>query len=165
MFPAELIQAAEDLSERLNASRNMLVSAESCTGGLIAALITELSGSSAVFERGFVTYSNDAKTTNLGVDAALIVQHGAVSAPVAKAMASGALEHSKASISVAVTGVAGPNGGSPEKPVGLVHIASAINQHVLHRECRFGDIGRQRIRLATVAEALDLVTQALDDVA
>src|SRR5204863_5608309 len=120
-----------------------LATAESCTGGLIAALLTEIAGSSDVVERGFVTYSNAAKQENLGVAADVLAAHGAISEPVARAMAEGALAHSHADIAVSVTGVAGPGGGSAAKPVGLVHLAAArLGGPTLHRECRFGDIGR-----------------------
>ncbi len=116
----EILQLCTELAQALKASGRMLATAESCTGGLIAACCTSLSGSSDWFERGFVTYSNTAKTEQLGVPATLIEAHGAVSEPVARAMALGALAHSWARASIAVTGVAGPTGGSPEKPVGLV---------------------------------------------
>ena len=120
---AELRTAARRLGKALEALGLVAASAESCTGGLIAKLITDIPGSSGWFERGFVTYSNAAKQELLGVDAGLLEQHGAVSAAVAEAMARGALEHSPADLSVAVTGVAGPDGGTAEKPVGLVWIA------------------------------------------
>jgi nicotinamide-nucleotide amidase len=135
-----------------------LATAESCTGGLIAAILTEVPGSSDVVERGFVTYSNEAKTGMLGVPAATIEAHGAVSEPVARAMVEGALAHSNADLAVAVTGVAGPGGGSPEKPVGLVHFGAIRRGDCpTLRERRFGDLGRRGIRLATVAEALALL--------
>ncbi len=134
-----------------------LATAESCTGGLIAAALTEVPGSSDVFERGFVTYSNQAKTEMLGVSNALIEKYGAVSAEVARAMAEGALRNSRASIAVSVTGVAGPGGGTAVKPVGLVHFGAARKGgQLLHREKRFGDLGRRQIRLASVAEAFAL---------
>lgn len=143
-----------DLAVALQARGWKMAAAESCTGGLIAATCTEVSGSSAWFERGFVTYSNQAKTELLGVDAVLIEDHGAVSEPVARAMAEGALAHSRAQVAVAVTGVAGPTGGSPAKPVGTVWLAWAMqgaDTRVLH--CRFpGD--RSAVRRATVEQAL-----------
>ena len=117
---------ALDLVNSLRSRGWMLASAESCTGGMIAAAVTDVPGSSDVFDRGFVTYSNAAKTDLLGVDADLIASQGAVSRDVAIAMAEGALRHSKANVSIAVTGIAGPGGGSVGKPVGLVHFASAI---------------------------------------
>ncbi len=136
-----------------------IVTAESCTGGLIAGLLTEIAGSSDVFERGFVTYSNLSKEQMLGVPASLIRQQGAVSESVARAMAEGAIRHSTAQMAIAVTGIAGPGGGSDDKPVGLVHIAAAQAGAVtLHRECRFGDIGRDQVRLKTVEAALALLS-------
>lgn len=136
----------------------MLATAESCTGGLIAGALTDIAGSSDVVDRGFVTYSNEAKNEMIGVPLELIAQVGAVSREVALAMAEGALAHSCAGVSVAVTGVAGPGGGSEQKPVGLVHIASARKgQPTLHRECRFGPLSRAEIRHATVLAAFDLV--------
>ena len=150
------------LADALRARSWRLACAESCTGGLIAAACTELAGSSDWFERGFVTYSNAAKTELLGVDAALIAAEGAVSEAVARAMAAGALRHSPADLAVAVTGVAGPGGGTAAKPVGLVHIAVARTaRDTIHRECRFGDIGRSEVRQATVVAALELIGRAL----
>ncbi|GAB1582039.1 CinA family protein [Phyllobacterium phragmitis] len=158
--------AGEKAIAVLNACRRadiMLATAESCTGGLIAAALTDIAGSSDVVDRGFVTYSNEAKVEMIGVPAPLIARVGAVSQEVALAMAAGALAHSRAGVSVAVTGVAGPGGGSPEKPVGLVHIAAMRkNSAARHRECRFGDIGRDDIRHATVSAALDLVLEVLE---
>jgi len=136
-----------------------IATAESCTGGLIAAMLTEVPGSSVVVDRGFVTYSNEAKTEMLGVDPGLIARVGAVSAEVAAAMVEGAIARSDADLAVAVTGIAGPDGGSPEKPVGLVHLAAMRRggKPVL-AERRFGDIGRAKVRLATVREALAMLT-------
>ena len=140
----------------------MLATAESCTGGLIAAALTDIAGSSDVVDRGFVTYSNEAKNQMIGVPLELIARVGAVSKEVALAMAEGALARSRTGVTVAVTGVAGPGGGSAEKPVGLVHIASAREgRPTLHRECRFGDRSRAEIRHATVLAALDLVLKNL----
>ena len=137
-----------------------LATAESCTGGMIAAACTDLAGSSAWFDRGFVTYSNAAKTQMLGVDAALIAQHGAVSEPVARAMAFGAIRHSAAQVSVAVTGVAGPTGGSAAKPVGTVWFGfSAHGQLLSEQQCFAGD--RAAVRLATVQYALKRLTELL----
>ena len=131
----------------------MLATAESCTGGLIAAACTDLAGSSAWFERGFVTYSNAAKTELLGVSAELIAQHGAVSEPVVRAMAAGAVAHSHAQVAVAVTGVAGPTGGSPDKPVGTVWLGWNVGGHITTECCHFvGD--RAAVRAATVQRAL-----------
>jgi nicotinamide-nucleotide amidase len=138
-----------------------LATAESCTGGMIAAACTDLAGSSAWFERGFVTYSNAAKTQMLGVDAALIEQHGAVSEPVARAMAFGAIRHSAAQVSVAVTGVAGPAGGSAAKPVGTVWFGfSVAGQLLSERQCFSGD--RAAVRLATVQHAFKRLIECLD---
>jgi len=138
----------------------MLATAESCTGGLIAAACTDLAGSSVWFERGFVTYSNAAKTELLGVDAALIALHGAVSEPVARAMAAGALARSHAQVAVAVTGVAGPGGGSPEKPVGTVWFGWATPAGVSSEVQHFGG-DRATIRQATVRHALMRLLQRL----
>jgi nicotinamide-nucleotide amidase len=161
MFPADLTQAAAALLDDLRGRGLKLATAESCTGGLISALLTEIAGSSDVVERGFVTYSNAAKHELLGVPEAMLAEHGAVSEPVARAMVEGALSHSRADVAVAVTGVAGPGGGSAAKPVGLVHIAAARRGGaVLHRECRFGDIGRSPVRIASVEAALQLVARA-----
>lgn len=140
----------------------MLATAESCTGGLIAGALTEIAGSSSAVERGFVTYSNEAKSDMLGVPADLIARVGAVSREVAIAMAEGALAASRADVTVAVTGIAGPGGGSAEKPVGLVHMALAakgLSTH--HEELQFGDIGRSGVRLATVERALAALSQTI----
>lgn len=162
LFPRSHIDAAQALLAILRHRNMRLVTAESCTGGLIAGLLTEIAGSSAVVERGYVTYSNEAKIECLGVPAQLILQHGAVSREVAEAMAVGALAHSHADIAIAVTGIAGPDGGTVSKPVGLVHLAAHHRGHLTrHMECRFGDIGRTAIRLATVAEALELLKRSL----
>jgi nicotinamide-nucleotide amidase len=160
MFPPDLIARAEHLLTTAKAGGVRIATAESCTGGLIAALLTEIPGSSDVFGRGFVTYSNKAKEDMLGVPAATLRQHGAVSEAVARIMAEGAIRNSTAQLSVAVTGIAGPGGGSDEKPVGLVHIAVArAGEPTLHRECRFGDIGRGKVRLASVEAALEMLEQ------
>ena len=139
-----------------------IATAESCTGGLVAALLTEISGSSAVVERGFVTYSNEAKTELIGVSADLIAAHGAVSEPVARAMAEGALAHSRADVAVAITGVAGPTGGTATKPVGLVHFGLAQKgSPTIHLERRYGDLGRENVRRRAVEDALSLLEQAI----
>ncbi len=137
-----------------------LATAESCTGGLIAAVCTSVSGSSNWFERGFVTYSNEAKTEQLGVDAVLIAAHGAVSEPVARAMALGTIQHSHAQVSVAVTGVAGPTGGSAEKPVGTVWFGFSV-QGVLHSELQQFAGDRAAVREVTVRHALQRLVQLL----
>ncbi len=136
--------------------------AESCTGGLVAALLTEIAGSSAVVERGFVTYSNEAKTELIGVPADLIATHGAVSEPVACAMAEGALARSHADVAVGITGIAGPGGGTAMKPVGLVHFGLARKgSATVHLERRYGDLGRENVRRQAVEDALSLLEQAL----
>lgn len=140
----------------------MIATAESCTGGLIAGALTDIAGSSDVVDRGFVTYSNEAKAQMIDVPMELINRVGAVSKEVALSMAEGALARSYAGVTVAVTGIAGPGGGSDAKPVGLVHVASARKGHpTLHRECRFGPKTRAEIRHATVLAALDLVLENL----
>jgi nicotinamide-nucleotide amidase len=139
----------------------MIATAESCTGGLVAAAITDISGSSAIFDRGFVTYSNMAKLGMLAVPAQLIAACGAVSEEVAIAMVKGALSASTADVAVAVTGVAGPTGGSTEKPVGLVHFACGMrDKPSLYKMRRYGDIGRSAIRQASVNQALQLLLEA-----
>lgn len=167
MFSEALLTRAEDLLAALRRQGRMLATAESCTGGLIAALFTEIAGSSDVFERGFVTYSNTAKMQMLAVPREMLDAHGAVSEQVARAMVQGALAHSQATIAVAVTGIAGPGGGSVEKPVGLVHIAAGMTigdgTRLLHRECRFGDIGRGAVRVRTVDAALDVLRRLLGE--
>lgn len=159
MFAPDLLARAESLLAKARAKEVMIATAESCTGGLVAALLTEIPGSSDVVERGFVTYSNEAKMDLLGVPQALLEAHGAVSRQVALAMAAGALVNSRAGLVVAVTGIAGPGGGTADKPVGLVHLAAARGDELLHRECRFGAIGRQEVRLKSVEAALDLLGQ------
>ena len=160
MFDEELISKAETLLATLRARKLMLATAESCTGGLIAGVLTEIAGSSDVVERGFVTYSNEAKTELIGVPAEMIKARGAVSREVALAMAAGALARSHADLAVAVTGVAGPGGGTAAKPVGLVHLAAERRgKPPVYRECHFGDIGRHAIRLATIAVAFEMVDE------
>ena len=149
-----------DLARKLKARGLMMATAESCTGGLIAGACTDVSGSSDWFERGFVTYSNAAKSELLGVPAELIAQHGAVSEPVARAMAAGALTHSPAQLAVAVTGVAGPTGGSADKPVGTVWFGWATPAGTFTEHQRFeGD--RAAVRAATVRHALAGLLQRL----
>ena len=162
MFDVEMRRDAQRLLFMLRAKAKMIVTAESCTGGLIAGLLTEIPGSSDVVERGFVTYSNQAKIDCLGVDPGTLDQQGAVSEAVARQMAEGALIHSNADIAVSVTGIAGPGGETDSKPVGLVHLAVAQTGHATrHHECRFGDIGRGEVRIETVKEALSLLKAAL----
>jgi nicotinamide-nucleotide amidase len=161
MFPADLLQRAEDLLDLCRKRKLKLVSAESCTGGLVGGLLTCIGGSSDVFERGFITYSNEAKRECLGVAEELLAKYGAVSAEVARAMAEGALTHSHAQIAVSVTGIAGPGGGSPGKPVGLVHFGCGRAGAIKTREERFGDRGRTEVRLVSVAAAMDLLFAAV----
>ena len=161
LFDPVLLARAEALI-RLCATKGLkIATAESCTGGLISALLTEIPGSSAVVDRAFVTYSNEAKAEMIGVPMALIDAHGAVSKQVASAMASGALQFSNADLSVAVTGIAGPTGGSPEKPVGLVQFACACRgAEPKLFERRFDDKGRAGIRRAALEFALTLLEEA-----
>lgn len=155
------MNTVERLALLLRERQWMLATAESCTGGMIAAACTDLAGSSEWFERGFVTYSNDAKTASLGVDAALIAQHGAVSAIVARAMAFGAVRHSLASVSVAVTGIAGPGGGSPDKPVGTVWFAWQVDGRLSSETRRF-DGDRASVRRQAVDHALRRLVEKLE---
>lgn len=162
MFPADLLQLASTILDEARAKGLRIATVESCTGGLIAGLLTEIAGSSDVVERGFVTYSNDAKHELVGVPDDLIAAHGAVSVAVAKAMAEGGVTHAHADLAVSVTGIAGPGGGTPQKPVGLVHMAVARQGAITrHEEHRFGDLGRSAVRLETVKAALTLLRQAL----
>lgn len=158
----EMTNRAAALLDAYREKSLKIATAESCTGGLVAALLTEISGSSAVVERGFVTYSNEAKIELIGVPAELIAAHGAVSEPVARAMAEGALSHSRADVAVGITGVAGPTGGTAAKPVGLVHFGLARKgAGTIHLERRYGDLGRENVRRRAVEDALDLLEQAL----
>ena len=163
MFTPDLVARAAALIARYRAAGLMAATAESCTGGLIAGLLTEIPGSSDMLERGFVVYSNAAKEELLGVPPETLAKHGAVSAETARAMAEGALAKSRAHIAVSVTGIAGPDGGTAAKPVGLVHFACARRgAPTVAREERFGDIGREAVRLASVRVGLDLLEAALD---
>lgn len=153
---------AGQLAGLLQAQGRMLATAESCTGGMISAACTDLAGSSNWFERGFVTYSNEAKTDLLGVPSPLIARHGAVSEEVARAMAAGAISHSRAQVSVAVTGVAGPTGGSAAKPVGTVWFGFALPGRLVSEVRRF-DGDRAAVRGATVAHALRRLLQLLQE--
>ena len=158
MFDQRLRQLAMLTIDDAENARLRIATAESCTGGLVAALLTEIAGSSKVVERGFVTYSNRSKEEMLGVPGDIIADYGAVSEPVARMMAEGALSNSRANIAVAITGVAGPGGGTPLKPVGTVHIACAReNRALLHEMLQLGDIGRSAIRAASLEKALELI--------
>jgi nicotinamide-nucleotide amidase len=160
---SELMATARVVLDVARAASLKVTTAESCTGGLIAASLTEIAGSSDVFERGFVTYSNQSKTELLGVPADLITRSGAVSEAVARAMAEGALAHARADIAVAVTGIAGPGGGTADKPVGLVFIGAAkrSNPTIVERHVFAGD--RAEIRRATVQRALELLLNLAGD--
>jgi nicotinamide-nucleotide amidase len=157
MFSPEHSQLAIRTLNHLRASKRRCVTAESCTGGLVAALLTSIPGSSDVVERGFVTYSNEAKIELLSVPDEIIVGHGAVSSQTAEAMARGALTHSRADVAVSITGVAGPGGGSAEKPVGLVFLAVASAKGCNVVEMRFGPLSRDEIRARSVVKALELI--------
>ena len=163
MLDGQRTEQARGLIELCKERGLMIGTAESCTGGLLSACITAVPGSSSVFERGFVTYANAAKMEMLGVDADLLAAHGAVSEPVARAMAEGVLARAPVDLAVSITGVAGPGGGSAEKPVGLVLIGSGRKAgdglEISVERCEFGDAGRNVVRERTVAEALDLLTK------
>ena len=162
MFSLEIETLARLLVDECRERRLRIVTAESCTGGLVSAAITSVAGASDVFERGLIVYSNRAKQEMLGVAGDMIADYGAVSEPVARMMAEGALEHSNAHLSVAITGVAGPGGGTEMKPVGLVHFATArANQSVIHRMERFDDLGRAEIQMSATQMALELLRDRL----
>lgn len=157
-FPDDILALAQGIVTDFAAKHLMVATAESCTGGLIAGALTEIPGSSAVVDRGFVTYTNSAKTEMLGVQEQTLARFGAVSKETALQMVHGALFRSHADLAVAVTGVAGPGGGSADKPVGLVHLAAkARNGALIHHEMRYGDIGRDKVRLATLKTALEML--------
>ena len=157
MFPSELLARAAEALERRRRAGERVSTAESCTGGLVAGLLTEIAGSSDVFDRAFVTYSNEAKTEMLGVSPALLEKHGAVSEAVARAMARGALARSHASVAVAVTGIAGPGGRRAGKPVGLVHFARARRDGATVAERHVFEGDRTAVRLAATETALGLL--------
>lgn len=155
-----LIEAAWELLGLCKERGLTVITAESCTGGLVAAALTDAPGASSVVQGGFVTYSNEAKQTSLGVPKEMLDKHGAVSEPVARAMAEGALAASLADLSVSITGIAGPEGGSEQKPVGLVHFAASRRDGpTLHREKRFGDVGRGLVRRNSAMEAISLLRE------
>ena len=161
MFTDDILALSTRVLAAARAAGLKVSTAESCTGGLVAAALTEIAGSSDVVDRGFVTYSNAAKQALLGVSAQLLADFGAVSAGVARAMAEGAVEASDADLAVAITGIAGPGGGSVDKPVGLVWLAVARQgRETILRECRFGAIGRSEVRLASVRVALEMLLEA-----
>lgn len=160
MIDGKLRAAAVDVLKACRARGWRVATAESCTGGLVAGALTEIAGSSDVVECGFVVYSNAAKEAMLGVPAATLKRYGAVSAETAVAMAAGALKRSPAELAVSITGIAGPGGGSKEKPVGLVHFAAASRDgRRLQRRWLFGKIGRRRVRERSIAEALSMLLE------
>jgi len=158
-FTPELLKLAETLLSEARARTLKIVTAESCTGGLVAGVLTEIPGSSDVLQQGWITYSNESKQEELGVPEDTLRMFGAVSEPTARAMAHGALQHGQADVSVSVTGIAGPGGGTHEKPVGLVHFAAARRgREIEHEERRFGEhVSRHEIRMASVEVALNLL--------
>ncbi|WP_417497702.1 CinA family protein [Maricaulis sp.] len=165
MFPNQLVQKATQFLDDARTAGVLAATAESCTGGLLSGLITDIAGASDVFERGFVTYSNEAKCELLGIPTAVIAANGAVSAEVARRMAQQCLFKSNADITVSITGVAGP-GGTPHKPAGLVYFGLAVRDHPTRVLCqRFGDRGRTQVRLASVETALDLLSEGVDLIA
>lgn len=162
MFPLEIQTLARLLIDEARERSLRLVAAESCTGGLVAGSICSIAGASDVFERGFVTYTNRAKSEMLGVPGDLIADHGAVSEPVARMMAEGALRESNGHVAVAVTGIAGPGGGTPMKPVGTVHFAVArANRSLVHRHEQFDGATREAVQLAAVRTALEMLRDAV----
>src|SRR5437762_1526108 len=159
MIDAETRALATRVLEACPARRWTVATAESCTGGLVAGALTEIAGSSDVVDRGFVTYSDAAKMAMLGVSETTLAAYGAVSRQTAEAMATGALERAGVDLTVAITGIAGPGGGSVTKPVGLVHFAAATRERLMHREKRYGDIGRAKVRRLSVIEALNMLLE------
>ncbi len=165
MIDEDLRRTAKRLLDLCRVRGLRIATAESCTGGLVAAALTEIAGASDVVECGFVTYSNAAKVALLGVPAGTLTRYGAVSGETAAAMAKGALKNSQADLAVAITGIAGPGGGTKQKPVGLVYFAAASREgRRLARSRRFGRIGRARVRLRSVAQAFALLEQLAEDV-
>jgi nicotinamide-nucleotide amidase len=156
MFSSEILALARQTIAALNDSGMFIVTAESCTGGLIAGALTSIAGSSDVVYGGYITYANSAKQEMVGVSQEILAEHGAVSEQAARAMAEGALSHSGVDIAIAVTGIAGPGGGTEVKPVGLVYIGCATRKDTYHQKHNFGDIGRDAVREATVAAALTM---------
>ncbi len=162
MFSSPLLALAQVVIADARDAKLRIATAESCTGGLIGGLLTEIPGSSDVFDRGFIVYSNRAKSDLLGVPGDLIADMGAVSEAVARAMAEGAVENSNAHVAVSVTGIAGPGGGTAMKPIGLVHIAAARERRsIIHEAHRFGDIGRSEVREKAIEAALLLLQRLL----
>lgn len=165
MFPDDVVARANEVLEAAKACGVKIATAESCTAGLVASALTSVSGSAEVVERGFVTYANEAKVEMLGVSPQLIEDVGAVSEQVAREMARGALARSRAQLTVSITGIAGPTGGGPLKPVGLVHFATALEGGlIVHRRELFGALGRERVRMASVLVALNLLNDRLKEI-
>ena len=163
MFDEEIINAVVTLLDLCKAKKLTVTTAESCTGGLVAAAISEISGSSLVLDRGFVTYSNEAKQEMLGVTPATIDVYGAVSTECADEMAKGALAHAQVDLAVSITGIAGPTGAVPGKPIGLVYFcAAARSGRTIAHDRKFGDIGRSQVRRASVLQALAMLTELAD---
>lgn len=156
----DVLAAATELINLCIERKLTIATAESCTGGLVAGALTEVAGSSAVLDRGFVTYSNDAKQQMLGVPAETLRDYGAVSRQTAEAMAQGALTRAKVDLAVSITGIAGPGGGSADKPVGLVHFAAVTREGTtMHEGKRYGDIGRSQVRHKSVLQALAMLQE------
>jgi len=162
LFETDLTDKAAHLLKMAGEKHMRIATAESCTGGLIAALMTEIPGSSVVVGRSFITYSNRAKHEILQVPAELLREHGAVSEPVVRAMAQNIFDMTTAHLTIAVSGIAGPGGGSAEKPAGLVHMAVCHEGEIVHKEHQFGDNGRTEVRLATVNAAMDMMLARFD---
>jgi len=159
MLDDDVVEAARQLLAICKRKKLVIATAESCTGGLVAGALTEIAGSSDVFDRGFVTYSNAAKQQMLGVSVDTLREHGAVSRETAEAMTRGALGKSKADLAVSITGIAGPGGGSADKPVGLVHFAASTRGGLIHHEARYGNIGRSAVRKKSVLQALGMLNE------
>lgn len=158
MLDEDIVKAAHDLLDICKRKNLLVATAESCTAGLVAGTLTEVPGTSSILDRGFITYSNEAKHDMLGVSRDLLATHGAVSREVAEAMAAGVLGHSRVHLAVSVTGIAGPDGGTPAKPVGLVHFAAASRSgKLVHAEKRFGNIGRSDVRKHSVLQAFRML--------
>lgn len=160
MLDKDTVEAAQVLLDLCKRRKLTLATAESCTGGLLAAALTDIPGSSAVIDRGFVSYSNNAKQAMLGVPADIIDRNGAVSQETAEAMVKGVLARTPADLAVSITGIAGPTGAKPGKPIGTVYFAAASRDgHLVHHESRFGDIGRSQVRRRSVLQALTMLTE------
>ena len=164
MADTELTERAEALLNLCKQKTLTLATAESCTGGLLAAALTEIPGSSSVVDRGFVTYTNEAKQQMLGVTADTIVRHGAVSKECAEEMAKGALAHAPVDLAISITGIAGPTGAVPGKPIGLVHFAAASRSgRLIHYDRKFGDIGRSEVRRQSVLQAMAILQELAEE--